>query len=216
MLLANVLRFLCSLCIQSPYPEVKDPLREIENHNATNLSELKMALKFAHVEEASSCSALSSPADAKPTASVGITSSVAMLALQATPIATPSHIGTVDNLVQPSGGTDMVENSGRSINGNLKPTRVMALDKNLSRSVGGPLGKGGRSFHRGNTAGKGMCVWGGGGFLWGREEGVCIAVSFSLCYNYFYVSTIEVPLAYIIFMETVAICCPCPIFSSYI
>lgn len=115
------------------------PLKEIDNQHSDNLWELKTALQFADVEEANS--ALSSPvrfdgSRARPTANSGEMASLPSQAL-------PSPLGTVKNNLD--GMIDLAEDSGKLITGNLKPTRVLALDKNLSRSVGG-----GSRFLRGN------------------------------------------------------------------
>ena len=113
---------------QSPFPEAKGhtiPLREIENMHGSKFTELKMALQFSDVEEANS--ALSSPRNfAQPDVIYGTpASSLLVLNSQAAPKATPSSLA--DHASDPA-----IE---MAFGGNLKPTRVLALDQ------GGQLGR---------------------------------------------------------------------------
>jgi hypothetical protein len=107
-----------SCSFQSPFPESKGhtlPLREVGNNK---FSELKLAFHLADVEEGSF--ALSSPSAsgnfAEPTESTA--SSALIMTSQATPNPTP-RVG-------------LVSEEEFTFGGNLKPTRVLALSRELS------------------------------------------------------------------------------------
>lgn len=112
------------------------PLREIDN----KFTELKMALQFADVEEASSVP--SSPVSfvkSTTSSSPGLMPASSPTS-QATANSTPSPIEDVISLNNEAG---MAENPKSLLDSNLKPTRVLAIEKqrNLHTSLSGPLGK---------------------------------------------------------------------------